>query len=241
MYAYENEEILHMLTDRLVRPAMMEQWAAINTKDPKSLDLLHEIDLQLIASSGYQAVADLPLCLFYEQILAEFPDCRFILTTRSSAEEWFESWTTLTQSITTAMFVGGRIFPTLRHYSDYLRWLYAYVHQGDPSYLTSRWPQDTFHPTIAMQTYEQHNRRVRQVIPAAQLLEYSVREGWAPLCAFLDVKDCPVDRPFPRSNSRRQMRVQSSAAFWTVAVGLIFTLHWLHKLFVKPKRRIKLD
>ena len=113
MYAYENEEILHMWTRRLVRPAMEQ--GANSIDDPKNLQLLNEIDLQLIASSGYQAVADLPLCLFYEQILAEFPDCLFILTTRSSAEEWFESWTTLTQSITTPMFVGGHFFPTLRH------------------------------------------------------------------------------------------------------------------------------
>ena len=245
MYAYENEEILHMWMDRLVRPAL-EKGANYNAMDNNNdpLNLLNEIDLQLIASSGYRAVADLPLCLFYEQILAEFPDCQFILTTRASAEEWYQSWTSLTRSITTAMYLGGRFFPTLRHYSDYLRWLYAYVQQGDVTYLTAVPPKDTFHPATAVATYERHNARVRQVIPPEQLLEYSVREGWAPLCAFLNIADhdCPIDRPFPRSNSGRQMRVQSWSAFAVASFFLLFCIHRVTTLlWVKRKREIKVD
>lgn len=33
--------------------------------------------------------------------------------------------------------------------------------------------------------YEAHNARVRALVPPGKLLEYHVREGWAPLCAFL--------------------------------------------------------
>ena len=42
------------------------------------------------------------------------------------------------------------------------------------------------------------------MIPASQLLEYDVRDGWKPLCDFLDV---PVpNEPFPRENDSEATR-----------------------------------
>jgi len=227
LYTYENEEILHMLTDRLFKPAFA-------ANEP----LLGDADVKLIAESGYQAIADLPMGLFYEKILRDFPDCKFILTTRENSEVWFQSWTTLTKSITTAMYVGGHLFPTLRHYSDYLRWLYAFVNK-DASYLTAFVPKDHSIKENAIATYENHNRQVREVIPAAQLLEYSVKEGWVPLCNFLEIAVCP-DTPFPKSNSGRQMRAQSSSAFCAVGFFLLFLINLLRKSMQRKKRK-KMD
>ena len=52
----------------------------------------------------------------------------------------------------------------------------------------------------ALAVYEAHRRAVRETVPSAQLLRFSVAEGWGPLCAFLG---CAVpDAPFPRENSR---------------------------------------
>ena len=54
-----------------------------------------------------------------------------------------------------------------------------------------------------------HSESVRSVIPADQLLVYEVREGWEPLCDFLQV---PVpDEPFPRTNRREE--------FWDLVRG----------------------
>lgn len=42
------------------------------------------------------------------------------------------------------------------------------------------------------------------MIPGSQLLEYDVRDGWPPLCKFLNV---PVpDEPFPRENDSEATR-----------------------------------
>ena len=50
--------------------------------------------------------------------------------------------------------------------------------------------------------YMVHNQAVQAAIPAHQLLVYQVKEGWEPLCAFLDV---PVPAgPFPRTNDRAE-------------------------------------
>src|SRR5579875_197825 len=45
---------------------------------------------------------------------------------------------------------------------------------------------------------ERYNAEVRASVPADRLLVWSVADGWAPLCEFLEV---PVpDSPFPRVN-----------------------------------------
>ena len=211
-----------MWTDKIVNPAM-----------EKNETYIGRADMKLIAESGYEAVADLPSCLFYEQILEEFPDCKFVLTTRENSEIWFRSWTTLTKSVTTSMHLGAFLFPTLRHYSNYLRWVYSVVNK-DASYLTSTFPKDENIKENAIASYEEHNRRVREVIPAKQLLEFSVKDGWDPLCNFLEIEDCPAT-PFPKSNSARSMRAQSVSAFWAATLFLLFVINKVRKSLNKKK------
>lgn len=211
LYAFENEEILSMLTDNVVNPSLQK-------KKPE----LGKIDFQLIADSGYQAMSDLPFALYFEQVLETFPDCKFILTTRESSERWFTSWTTLTKSVTSSMYLGGLVFPTLKQYSNYLRWVYSYVNQ-DSSYMTTLLPKDENIKENAIASYETHNRRVRELVPAEQLLEYSVKEGWGPLCDFLEIDQCPTTK-FPSSNSGRSMRAQANSAFWVGCIVVFYLL-----------------
>jgi Sulfotransferase domain len=220
MLAHENEEILRMWSKLIVDPA-------IDRKEP----IVGRADLKLIADSGYQAVSDLPSCLFFEQMLEEYSDCKFILTTRESSEIWFRSWETLTKSVTGTMHLGGLLFPTLHLYSRYFRWLYSVINK-DPSYLTSIIPKNKNIKENAIASYEEHNRRVREVIPPNQLLEFNVKDGWEPLCAFLEIEQCPTT-PFPKSNSARSLQAQSSSAFWIVLVFLVFVASKVCKSFYK--------
>lgn len=50
-------------------------------------------------------------------------------------------------------------------------------------------------PEHAKAVFRAHEARVREAIPAERLLVFDVREGWAPLCAFLKV---PVPAALPR-------------------------------------------
>lgn len=65
-------------------------------------------------------------------------------------------------------------------------------------------------------SFIEHHDMVRRLVPKENLLEYSVKEGWEPLCKFLGE---PVpDEPFPCLNDR--------ASFWTgmvKAFGYEFT------------------
>lgn len=222
MYAYENEEIFNMWSEKIVDPVIEKQEPFIG-----------RADLKLIAESGYQAVADLPSCLFYEQILEEYPDCKFILTTRENSEVWYRSWATLTKSVTTSMYLGGMLFPNLAQYSRYLRFVYSVVNK-DASYITSTFPKDESIKENAIASYEEHNRRVREIIPSEQLLEFSVTDGWESLCKFLEIEECPTT-PFPKSNSARSMRAQTSSAFWVVTIFLLYLISKVLKSMKKKK------
>ena len=50
----------------------------------------------------------------------------------------------------------------------------------------------------AIADFERHIEDVRGYVPCHRLLVYEVRQGWQPLCDFLEVR--VPDEPFPRLN-----------------------------------------
>ena len=223
MGSYENEEILRMVDEKVNSPAITNQEAVV-----------HNVDLKLIADSGYQAIADLPFILFFEQMYQEYPDCKFILTTRETSEVWYRSWVSLTKSTSNLFHIAGIAFPTVRLYSRYHRFMMSFVNK-DKSYLTALMPSDENIKENAIATYEDHNRRVRELIPADQLLEFNVRQGWEPLCKFLEVTECPTT-PFPRSNSAKQMQVQVFVSFWFGALVLLGMILGIRKMATRGRK-----
>ena len=57
----------------------------------------------------------------------------------------------------------------------------------------------------AIEAFVQWNEQVKERVPAERLLVYDVKEGWGPLCDFLDV-EAPVDEPFPHLNDADSFR-----------------------------------
>merc|ERR1712207_44587 len=46
-------------------------------------------------------------------------------------------------------------------------------------------------------SYLANNEAVKRMVPAGQLLLWGPWDGWAPLCEFLGVSECPINEPFP--------------------------------------------
>jgi len=213
-HMYDNQKILDMWSDNVFIPSI--QADAVTMGSP---------DYDLIASHGYMATTDLPTALYVEEIAAHYPDCKFILTTRSNSEVWFRSWDVLTRSISQpARF--GVWFPSVRKIGFYMRWLFAVVNKDD-SYLSVPFPLPGQIKRDAIASYEEHNRKVRAVIPPHRLLEYNVQDGWEPLCKFLDIENCPT-KPFPKSNSARAVQIE---AIFSIIFPLSITLFTIFFLF----------
>ena len=68
-----------------------------------------------------------------------------------------------------------------------------------PGELIRGWRTKADPDAFLAECYEKHNEKVRNTVSAEQFLEFNVKQGWAPLCAFLDVP-IPQDEPFPFVN-----------------------------------------
>lgn len=158
------------MAELILNPEHAPLWAAAPDR-PEGLDPLWD---------RYQATTDFPGCTVWRQLADRFPDAKVILT-RRSPDSWFESVSeTVGQREHMEMMFASPVGPALKALDPF---------GADP---TDR--------TAMVAAFERYGEEVRAAIPAERLLEFSAKDGWEPLCAFLGV---PVpDVPYPRINDR---------------------------------------
>jgi len=143
---------------------------------------------------GYQSAVDWPTACFFRELVAAYPSARFILTERS-AESWADSF-----SHTIYKLLEG-IDQAPEEMRDWLR-------MGRDVIAKTGFPLGLDRDGL-MNAFTAHNEAVKATIPAERLLVFQVKQGWAPLCRFLDVP--APDEPFPRTNDRGE--------FWDMVTG----------------------
>lgn len=137
---------------------------------------------------GYQSCCDWPSCHFWRELADAFPEAKVVLTVRDS-ESWFRSMSkTILLQMSEADAMLEQVGPT-----------------GAPVFEMSNEIifRQTFEENIedkqkVIAAYERHNQAVRDNVPAARLLEFQARDGWKPLCDFLEVP-IPAE-PYPSTN-----------------------------------------
>lgn len=136
---------------------------------------------------GYQSAVEWPSVTFLPQLLIKYPDAKFILTMREP-EAWFESASaTIFEGLELSQYNPDK---TKQATSVIKRRLILDTTFGGKY-------REKVH---AIKMYEQHIQMVQELIPSGQLLQFHVKQGWAPLCEFLEV---PVPAaPFPSGNDR---------------------------------------
>ena len=137
--------------------------------------------------SGYPSAVDWPTACFYRELVKEFPSAKFVLTQRSP-ENWADSF-------------GSTIFKLLSERDQAPPEMHAWLDMALSVVNKTGFPAGLDRDGL-ISAFVAHNEAVIEMIPASQLLVFSVKEGWEPLCTFLDV---PVpDESFPRSNNRAE-------------------------------------
>ncbi|GGO80973.1 sulfotransferase family protein [Marinobacterium nitratireducens] len=129
---------------------------------------------------GFASTVDFPASTSYKALADYYPDAKVVLTVRDP-ERWFES----TQET---------IFAP--HWIEYLRT----VEMGEFIQATiNDYLQDRMHDKEHLiRRFNEHIAEVRASIPASRLLVFEVKDGWGPLCEFLEM---PVpDTDFPQVN-----------------------------------------
>ncbi|MEM7105541.1 MAG: sulfotransferase family protein [Bacteroidota bacterium] len=150
--------------------------------------------------AGYQAAVDVPACLFYKQLFEAYPKAKVILTVRDS-EDWYASTMKTLFRLRRTDMKWQRLAWVLRHVFYPRLALMGLSFQFNNKVLWKGKFQGRFEDkAFAIQKYHEHNAAVKHLIPKEQLLVFNIRDGWAPLCSFLNL---PIPEiPFPKMNHR---------------------------------------
>ncbi|KAI9036207.1 sulfotransferase family protein [Aspergillus affinis] len=170
---------------------------------------------------SYDACLDVPACLFWDDFHRAYPDAKVILTTRD-ADSWLDS-----VNVTILKFIRMRFFQL---------WQYVDITRSGPLFqqLKLVWEvlcDGSYDREKCRQAYLEHNQRIRDTIPASQLLEFRLGvDGWEELCQFLDL---PVPRePWPKAYPKEAYQEHISLALHQAIRQILLSLGLLSVLVI---------
>lgn len=192
-------------------PAHAEVWEAAARGERVSWDEL---------LGDYRATVDWPGCSFYKNLMEEYPDAKVLLSVRDP-ERWYDS----TANTIYSMHKGGLTSLTRL----LMRVLVPARARGARTLDKVVW-EDTFSDDFedrryAIEVFKRHIEEVKEHVPDDRLLVYEVKDGWEPLCEFLDV-EVPKGQPFPHLNDTltfvRMIRKRFVITFAALIGGMLF-------------------
>ena len=130
----------------------------------------------------FSATLDAPACALWRPLAARFPQSKVILT-RRDPERWADSvLATVASPAQIRLMLRSPLAPAAL---------------ANPPFGLR------LDHTSLIRHFEAYGAQVRATIAPARLLEFEAKDGWVPLCEFLDL---PVpDMPFPHVNDRETM------------------------------------
>ncbi|XP_077968547.1 uncharacterized protein LOC144422694 [Styela clava] len=206
----------------------------------KDRELWDKIVNNTVTTEDYQrvlgdvdAVMDWPAVAVWEQIMDAFPDAKVILMVRSSEDEWYKSmkrhsgiinkYVPTNETIQQILF--GLVSGPVASQFYKLETAFCSACLGIPRMYGS-----VVTETFLRSRYRQHNSYVKSTCPKGKLLIYNVKEGWEPLCQFLN-REIP-DQTFPKVNVKGDLTRKMVKNNWKYDCGL--------KQTISKQRRIRL-
>merc|ERR1719244_1606283 len=173
--------------------------------------------------TGYKAGVDFPFNQFWPQLMELHPNAKVVLTVRDHKSHY--------QSLA---WLFGKINEA---YTWPLTWFYNLLGRKQQRFLLMEesWRSPSLGLTVCesvlsgeeegIQFLKEWEEYVKAGVPADRLLVFNVKEGWDPLCTFLNLPK--PDYPFPRANERRAMNIfflVPKICAWISFVGLPTTM-----------------
>ena len=146
--------------------------------------------------SDYGACLDFPSCNYYKELMATYPNAKVILTIRDDIS-WIKSWNVLNNKILksfTFKFLAKIPYTSFKLQKD--------IHNKSILSITGAF-KGAVTDQEKMKRFNEWNESVVKYVPKDRLLVYQVKDGWDPLCKFLNVE--VPDIPFPYKNKTKNM------------------------------------
>jgi len=149
---------------------------------------------------GYHSAVDFPVIRYYKQVMAAYPDAKIIHTTRE-AESWYRSFSA------TILWASrpsvGRILKMMIRMpfsSKVRKKLRVFKYNG--VMISKIIGKDLKDKQAAIAAFNRHNEEVLATVSRDRMLIYDVKNGWEPLCRFLNV---PIpSTSFPKTNTTEE-------------------------------------
>ena len=152
-----------------------------------------------ITFKGYKATVDEPVSLFYKELMEYYPKSKVILTVRDNSEKWYNSYYKLMK----AAFAVNRMWFVNLIWKEWRMSRILSCHMIGKLKFGDDYEYKMFNdPQFCQKVYEEWNESVIKYVPKDRLLVFNVKQGWDPLCEFLDIKDIP-NKPFPHLNESK--------------------------------------
>lgn len=148
-------------------------------------------------------------------------EVKAILTVRDTPEKYVNSWSIAVVFVDIVEQIPFRWMPSVRA-------LRQSIFNEFKVETTDGNPDDYLNPEALKRTYLEYIEEVQAAIPSERLLTFNVKQGWAPICEFLEVQqsDCPTI-PFPHVHTRAKLEgemffLRMITFIWPLAIILPF-------------------
>jgi len=174
----------HMVTVFADLP-QWERWRAVLDGDLRASEIVKD----------FTSTVDWPGSFFYDQLIEDFPEAKVLLSVRS-AESWAASMRkTIWECLYGDGLVGHMSIARERIDPDWHGWMSTLRGMWDArGLLNGKDTTDEF----MVEAFNRYVAEVQATVPADRLLTWAPKDGWEPLCDFLEL---PVPEvPLPHIN-----------------------------------------
>jgi hypothetical protein len=178
-------EKCHHMQEVFASRTQLEAWHALSHGGKPDWDAIFD---------GYASSCDWPSCSYWEELYERYPNSKVILTVRDE-DRWYQS-------------VKETIYPISTGIPWWIRALSSRARMATEMVLAVIW-QGTFKGNFenkeeAIRIFRENSEYVRRTAAPDRLLVFEAKDGWAPLCKFLEV---PIpDEPYPHLNEAGPMK-----------------------------------
>jgi len=183
---------------------------------------------------GYKAGVDMPFIIWWKDLIRLHPSAKVILTVRDPLK-WRQSWNnSIEKYFEMATSFPGNWMHKILGERPSVEFMINTRNTMRVESLNMTMQNAVLGDETAIKFFQEHIEEVKSHVPPENLLIFEVKDGWGPLCNFLQVQE--PDGPFPRINDTNDILYLRNVALvlsWLVVVGLPSLLAFYAFFFAK--------